>query len=377
MTSKTILIFLFVIYSNTIVQAESFFPLGQLSKVDQRDYWLPNEVNSTKLTSQFEQLVNSPVAPIQYHSTINIALIYPSADISDFWRRSYLALVRRLAALGIEVNTVEFKSRQVEHSLQTQYINEVLTRSKEFDFVIFGPSELSLQLKNIERLALNQDFETFIWAFHTPYKSLAKQPRMWVDFSSSQGAKHLCDYLINRLGKSIKFAMNRGIPGITDQQRSGMFKQCVEEQGDWQIVYEHFGQYQARGGEDGTNLIKEHYPEVTFIHNANTAMTLGSINALTENKNEQESHIMLSGWGGTGLELEMLRQGKLTATPVRLNDDLGVATAEAIKLTLLQRSDELPLVYLGRIRVGNDNMSVEQIDELQNHAFRYSGVKNK
>ena len=31
--------------------------------------------------------------------------------------------------------------------------------------------------------------------------------------------------------------MNRGIPGITDNQRSGDFKACVEEKGNWTTAY--------------------------------------------------------------------------------------------------------------------------------------------
>ena len=66
---------------------------------------------------------------------------------------------------------------------------------------------------------------------------------------------------------------------MTDNQRSGDFKSCVEEKGNWTTVYEHYGEYQREGGFDGTTLIMQAYPEATIIHNANTAMAMGSVEA--------------------------------------------------------------------------------------------------
>ena len=46
--------------------------------------------------------------------------------------------------------------------------------------------------------------------------------------------------------------------------------------------------------------------------------------------------------GGTGLELDAIRNGELQATPTRMGDDVGAATAEAIKTHLEGRAEELP-----------------------------------
>jgi len=55
-------------------------------------------------------------------------------------------------------------------------------------------------------------------------------------------------------------------------------------------------------------------------------------------------------------------------------DDVGAASAEAIKFHLEGREDELPLVFLGRILVAHDEMAPEEIDALEQEAFRFSGV---
>ena len=352
----------------------SSLPLKELPGIADRDYWVPGEVNADGKLEALQAVVGSDAVPFTgtIDNPVQIALIYPSADTSDFWARNYLAMIKRLDQLGIAYETTEFASRQIEHSLQSTYANQVSQDADLYDYVIFGPSELAIQGDNIDKLAGNDGFSTYVWAFHTPLKYLENQPDVWFDFSSAAGALTMCDYMLGRLGNDIVMAMNRGIPGITDNQRSGDFKASVEVKGNWQTVYEHYGEYQTEGGFEGTSLIMQSYPEAKIIHNANTAMAMGSVEAQLAVGKEKE--IFSTGWGGTGLELEAIRRGELDATPMRMGDDVGAATAEAIKADLESRADELPLVFLGRITVAHDQMSAEEIDALEQEAFRFSGV---
>ncbi len=349
-------------------------PLKEMDGFADRDHYLPGEVNQDGALQALQDATG--LEAVKYTGTqdkpLQIALIYPSADVSDFWARNYLALTKRLDQLGIQYETREFASRQVEHSLQATYAAQVDQDADLYDFVIFGPSELATQADNIDKLAQNPDLTTFVWAFHTPLKYLKQQPAGWFDFSSAYGALKICDYMVERLGSDVTYAMNRGIPGITDNQRSGDFKDCVKEKANWNAVYEHYGEYQREGGFEGTQLILQAYPEAKVIHNANTAMSMGSVEAQLAVGKEKE--IFSTGWGGTGLELDAIRRGELDATPMRMGDDVGAATAEAIKAHLEDRASELPLVFLGRITVAHDQMSVEEIDNLEKEAFRFSGV---
>ncbi|MEP2640650.1 substrate-binding domain-containing protein [Roseobacter sp.] len=349
-------------------------PLKELPDIADRDYWVPNEVNADGALEALQAVVGADAVP--YAGTIEdplqIALIYPSADTSDFWARNYLAMTKRLDQLGIVYETTEFASRQVEHSLQSTYASQVEQDADLYDYVIFGPSELAIQADNIDKLSANDGFSTYVWAFHTPLKYLETQPDAWFDFSSAAGALTMCDYMLGRLGNGVTMAMNRGIPGITDNQRSGDFKACVEEKGNWNTAYEHYGEYQSEGGFEGTSLILQAYPEAKIIHNANTAMAMGSVEAQVAA--DKQNEIFSTGWGGTGLELDAIRRGDLDATPMRMGDDVGAATAEAIKADLEGRAGDLPLVFLGRITIAHDEMSAEEIDALEQEAFRFSGV---
>ena len=356
------------------VWAADELPLKELPGIEDRDYWIPGEVNAEGKLEVLQEVVGSAAVPFSgsQDRPIQIRLIYPSADVSDFWARNFLAMTKRLDELGIQYETTEFASRQIEHSLQSTYASQVDQDADLYDYVIFGPSELATQADNISKLAGNDGFTAYVWAFHTPLKYLENQPAAWFDFSSAAGALTMCDYMLDRLGNDVTMAMNRGIPGITDNQRSGDFKACVEEKGNWTTVYEHYGEYQREGGFDGTSLILQAYPEATIIHNANTAMAMGSVEAQIAMGKEKE--IFSTGWGGTGLELDAIRAGNLDATPMRMGDDVGAATAEAIKADMEGRADELPLVFLGRITVAHDQLSAEELDALQEEAFRFSGV---
>ncbi|MEM7463054.1 MAG: substrate-binding domain-containing protein [Pseudomonadota bacterium] len=354
--------------------AESHLPLKELPGIEDRDYWIPGEVNADGKLEALQEVVGSAAAKFSgsQDKPIQIALIYPSADVSDFWARNFLAMTKRLDELGIKYETTEFASRQIEHSLQSTYASQVEQDADLYDYVIFGPSELATQADNISKLAGNDGFSTYVWAFHTPLKYLENQPDAWFDFSSAAGALTMCDYMLKRLGNDVTMAMNRGIPGITDNQRSGDFKACVEEKGNWKTAYEHYGEYQREGGFEGTTLIMQAYPEATIIHNANTAMAMGSVEAQIAMGKEKE--VFSTGWGGTGLELDAIRAGTLDATPMRMGDDVGAATAEAIKADMEGRADDLPMVFLGRITIAHDEMSPEELDALQKEAFRFSGI---
>ncbi len=360
--------------STAFADGHASLPLKELPGIEDRNYWVPGEVNAEGKLEALQAVVGTDAVAFtgSIDAPVQIALIYPSADTSDFWARNYLAMTKRLDELGIAYETTEFASRQIEHSLQATYASQVEQDADLYDYVIFGPSELEIQADNIDKLSGNDGFSTYVWAFHTPLKDLENQPDAWFDFSSAAGALTMCDYMIGRLGEGVTMAMNRGIPGITDNQRSGDFKDCVETKAGWTTVYEHYGEYQREGGFDGTSLIMQAYPEATIIHNANTAMAMGSVEAQVSMGKEGE--IFSTGWGGTGLELDAIRRGELDATPMRMGDDVGAATAEAIKADLEGRADEMPLVFLGRITVAHDQMSAAELDALQEEAFRFSGV---
>jgi autoinducer 2-binding protein LuxP len=108
--------------------AQDALPLKELPGIEDRNYWVPEEVNADGKLEALQAVVGGEAVPFSgtQDAPIQIALIYPSSDTSDFWARNYLAMTKRLDELGITYETTEFASRQIEHSLQTTYANQVV-----------------------------------------------------------------------------------------------------------------------------------------------------------------------------------------------------------------------------------------------------------
>lgn len=82
--------------------------------------------------------------------------------------------------------------------------------------------------------------------------------------------------------------------------------------------------------------------------------------------------VRTNGWGGGGQELEEIAKGRLAFTVMRMNDDNGVAMAEAIALDQQDRPGDVPLVYSGEFTLVTQDHDTERIEALKRHAFRYS-----
>ncbi|MGI9332009.1 MAG: substrate-binding domain-containing protein, partial [Gammaproteobacteria bacterium] len=91
-------------------------PLKTLPDDGERDHWLPEQVNEPGKLEALQKVTGADAVKFtgQQSAPIKIALIYPSADVSDFWARNFLALTKRLDQLGIKYETTEFASRQIE-----------------------------------------------------------------------------------------------------------------------------------------------------------------------------------------------------------------------------------------------------------------------
>ena len=334
-------------------------------------YWEYYEVTDEGTLAAFQEIVGKPGEAMANPPAepVTIAFIYPSQDVSDFWLRNYQAMMKRLEEMGIPAKDTQFASDVGDHMIQATYTDQV--EQEDFDYVVFGPTELKVQQDNIKRLIDKPDTEVIVWNFTVvPQAWGSAQPLAYLSFSHLAGALIMCDYVLKKLGTEGTMALVRGIPGAIDDQRSGGFKDCVTSQSNWQVAYEHVGMFERERGYTGTQQILQAYPEVELIHNANTAMAMGSISAVQE----AGSDVKVTAWGGTGDELEALRHGELWATPMRMSDDVGVATAEVVRAHLEGRTDDIPLVSLGRITIVSGETGADVVDAMEREAFRYTGI---
>ena len=349
-------------------------PLTPLPDDGDRYFWWYYQVQTDEVLDNMQSIVGSDAEPMAEPPSdpVRIAVVYPSLDVSDFWLRSYLAMEARLNELGIPFEATQFASNMGDFLMQSTHAEQV--SREDFQYVIFGPSELEAQQDDILTL-MESGKKVIVLNYDTPIQEWGDdQPLMYTTFSHLFGALNICNWVVENLGTEGTYAMIRGLPGGIDDQRSGGFRDCLAENSNWQLAYEHYGEFQREGGFNGAQLILSGYPEVTLIHNANTAMAMGAISAVQAAGPEVAERVGVTAWGGTGDEIDALRNGELLATPMRMSDDVGVAMAEAIRMDLEDRGDEIPLVFLGRIDIVSSESGPEVVEAFEQEAFRYTGV---
>ncbi len=352
--------------------AAQTLPLTPLPDDGDRNFWWYHQVQTDESLAALQEIVAAPGTPMANPPSepVKIAVVYPSQDVSDFWLRSYLAMEARLNEIGLPFEAVQFASNMGDFLLQSTYAEQVA--EDDFEYVIFGPSEIFAQQDDIRKL-MDAGKKVIVLNYDTPIQEWGDdQPMLYTTFSHLFGALNICNWVVENLGTEGTYAMIRGIPGGIDDQRSGGFRDCLAENSNWTLAYEHYGDFQREGGFNGAQLITSGYPEVTLLHNANTAMAMGAISAVQAAG--LGDRVFVTAWGGTGDELDALRRGELGATPMRMSDDVGVAMAEVIRADIEGRGDEMPLVFLGRIDIVSGDSGPEVVDAFEKEAFRYTGI---
>jgi autoinducer 2-binding periplasmic protein LuxP len=346
------------------------------------EFWEHYEVPGfdQQMFDAFREVVRADAVPlaVEVEEPITIALVFPSLDLSDAWARGHAGLVGRLDELEVPYRLDTFGTSHDDHSLQLAHLETVMARN--FDYAIVGPTEILVQMSMLEEL-IESGIGVIVWNYTTPLMEWGEarypeggQPLAYVGFSHAEGGHILGEYFVERLEREVEgtpqVAHLRGIPGITDNQRSGVPKQMFEEAG-FDIVHESYANWARDQGYAATLDIVGAYPNVDHIHIVSTAMAIGAVEALDEVGRAGE--ILLNGWGGGSEEQLHLLEGNLHATVMRMQDDWGVALAEIIKFDLEGRIDEVPLGVSGEMQLVDDTFSREDIDAILEYAFRYSG----
>lgn len=325
---------------------------------------------ATKLEN-LRAVVSSDAVPISVEvpDTVRIGFVYPSFNLSEGFARGAIAFEKRLRELEIPFQIDEYGSTDQDHQRQSAHVDAIL--AADYDFVVFGPTEMGIQKANIKRM-MDAGIPVMVWNYVTPFKDWGSdQPLSYVGFDHAEGAELLCAWTLERTGGVGNFADMRFIPGFIDDQRNKVFSDCVEE-GGMTKVYDHFADGDSEKAYQGMLSTLSAYPDVVMVHAGNTASALGMAQAATERG--VEGTILMNGWGGGQTELDSILAGALNVTPLRLIDDFGVFPAEMIKLHLEGKADQIPLVAAGEMRLVDDTFSAADMVEAQLYANRYSGT---
>ncbi len=311
-----------------------------------------------------------PVEPGVQDRPVKVAIIYPALQISDYWRNSVQSFKKRMLEIDIKFHTSEYYTKPtVNHRIQERQIKKAL--GDRPDYLIF-----TLDAKKhrwlIEQIITQKHPKIILQNITTPLRIWeGKQPFLYVGFDHIQGSLMLANYLIKKNNNRGKYALLYFSEGYVSRMRGDTFVNYLDEHSQMELVAKYYTGGDPAKAEAAAMEIVKSDPDIKFIYSCSTDISLGAAKALEQTGLSER--IMINGWGGGAAELNAMAQGQLEVTVMRMNDDNGVAMAEAIRLDLAGRRQDVPVVFCGDMELVNTTTPRNQIERLKKRAFRYSG----
>lgn len=336
------------------------------------DAYLEMHPEQQPIVNQFADLVRSPAVPITQPlaQPVRIAIIYPGLQASDYWRRSQSSFEQRLHSLGVPFEVKSFFSHpSVETALQSQQLSRALEWKP--DYLAFTLN-VAPQGQMVERLLAQGTPKLILQNITTPLAGWQSHPPfLYVGFDHAQGTQLMAEWMLNRIDYGGKYLLLYYSPGYVSQMRGDTFAAEAAKYPNIQQVGAFFTDGNQERAYQAARKTLEAHPDLKMIYACSTDVALGALRALRE---MNRLDVLLNGWGGGDAELMELQQKGLDVTVMRINDDNGIAMAEAIKLDLEGHPQQVPQVFSGDIKLLDSDMTPVQLAHLKQRAFRLSGL---
>lgn len=340
------------------------------------DYWrLPEYLEAhpeqATLARAFEEIVRAAGVPpnVEQQAPVRIFIVYPGLQQSDYWRRSVDSFVSRMRKLGLEFEITErFTKPGTDLRLQGTLIQEVIRTSP--DYLIFTLDALRHQ-GMIDRVNSIGKTKIILQNITTPLRAFdGKQPFLYVGFDHLLGTRILAEEYARRFPDGARYAVFFGPKGYVSQMRGNTFIEEMERRPGTDLRASFYVNFDRSRARKAAKEILSREPNLDFIYACSTDIALGVIDAIDELG--LQGKVLVNGWGGGSAELAAMRESKLAFSVMRMNDDNGVAMAEAISLDLQGKAEQVPTVFSGDIVKIDGNMTEGDLKALEARAFRYS-----
>lgn len=351
---------------------------GQSVKADHvlKDFWLlddylktrPDQQKTSKTFSTLIQATGHKNALKQTHP-IKIVMVYPGLQASDYWRRSVSSFKARMDEIGLDfVLEDHFTKPGTDIRLQSQLISDV--RKDTPDYLVFTLD--AFRHRNmIERIMARGETKVILQNITTPIRAFGQQqPFLYVGFDHGVGAKMLADQYKAVKPNGGRYAIFYGPKGYVSQMRGGVFQREMSTHPNTELVASYYVNFDRKKSYMAALELLGEDANLDFIYACSTDIALGIVDALKETG--RLGQVMVNGWGGGSAELDAIKAGELDFTVMRMNDDNGIAMAEAIRLDLLGETQKIPQVFSGEFKLVRQGISKKNLTALENYAFRYS-----
>lgn len=328
----------------------------------------PEEANKMKA---FSTIISEPGKPsqVRHYKPIQIAVVYPGIQASDYWRRSLLSFKKRMDEIGIAYEINEYFTKPSSQTrAQSQHIRTALASNP--DYLVFT-MDVGTHRRIIEKILTKERPKLILQNITTPVRAWeGRQPFLYVGFDHEIGTKILAGHFLDKHGRSGRYAMLYFSRGYVSSMRGDTFIQFMSNNSEWELAGAYYTDGERTKARQATLDILANGP-VDFIYACSTDTALGGVDALKEAG--KIGTIPINGWGGGSSELRAILDGELDVTVMRNNDDNGVAMAEAIRLDMEGREKEVPTIFSGSFFLVEKGINKERLDKLVDEAFRYSG----
>ncbi len=343
------------------------------------DYFSIEEYNENhpeqkNIGENFTKIVKAdgfPIKPGIQKKTIKISFIDPGEQVSDYWQRNFSSFKARIDEIKLKYNLKKYSSKPaVDYRIQEKHIKSALDKNP--DYLVFT-LDIKKHKRIIERIIIKGTPKLILQNITTPLKSWeGKQPFFYVGFDHAKGSKLIADYLINKTGASGKYAMLYFSRGYVSEMRGDTFIEYLNKKSDLELVSSYFTDGNKSKSKRATHQIMNEYSDIKFIFSCSTDVALGAVDAFDEQS--QYGNVIINGWGGGSSELEAIKNKTMDVTVMRMNDDQGVAMAEAIKLDIEGWENQVPKVFSGDFELIEKGITREKLETYKKRAFRYSGT---
>lgn len=326
--------------------------------------------NQEKISTDFiSQIQKDAIKIKQQNKKVKIVLVYPGKQLTDYWMKSKVSFEKRLDELGINYELVlHFTKPHVETRVQSKLLLKAIKDNT--DYLVFV-LDASKHAKFIERIISREKPKLILQNITTPLRKWQKrQPFLYVGFDHMIGSQMLADYYIKKTKGEGKYAVLYTANGYVSYMRGTKFIDYVSKNSNLKVVHEYFTNTSKEKAKLATLDLLKQDNDIKFIYACSTDIALGAIEALKQK--DLIGKVLVNGWGGGSSELQAIQDGFMDVTVMRMNDDNGVAMAEAIKLDLEGEKEKVPTIFSGDFALVEKGIDKNKLEQLKQRAFRYT-----
>ncbi|MEA3384016.1 MAG: substrate-binding domain-containing protein [Campylobacterota bacterium] len=335
------------------------------------DKYISIHPNEEIIMNKFVSLVNHKAEPLsKENKKIKIAMLYPSLQLSDYWRRNKIAFEKRLIESNIDytIDMIETSS-SINPIKQERFISKII--KSKYDFLITTLNS-NLEKNLIKNVLVSTNTKVILQNITTPIKNWKLQPLAYVGFDHKIGSLKIADYFLKKF-KVGNYAVMFHTQGYVSQMRGDTFIDYMNNNSNLKLYDSYYTQGNEEKARVATLDLLENTKDLKFIYASSTDIAIGVSKALQSLG--LKDTILVNGWGGGSKELEMLNTKELDVTVMRINDDAGIVMSEIIKGIILK--DKTPKIFSGEMVLIDNDTSKEDIEVLIKKSFRYSDEYNR